>query len=301
MFNVNKHHFKLAKLGFDASTVAPSAPLEAVPTGWYVGMMTASETKPNSKKDGSFLEVEFTIAAPEQYKGRKLFDRMNLENKNAQAVEIAYATLSAICHAVGVIQVEDSAQLHNRPLQIRAVLTPAGPGADGKHYEAMNEIRGYKALETGSVNTTVTSSPVPPPVAQSNVTLPPPVVAQPPVATAPPVTAAPPTVATPAAPAAATPAAPTVPTVAAPPVIENPLEKAALDGWLPHPESAGWFYKGQEVLNTEDLTAKYSPQPSWTAAPVPTAPAVPSVTAAPQVTNPAVAEAAAATPPWMKK
>ena len=49
------------------------------------------------------------------YKGRKLFDRLNLVNANPVTVEIAQRTLSAICHATGRMQVQDSEELHLIP------------------------------------------------------------------------------------------------------------------------------------------------------------------------------------------
>lgn len=139
----------MAQLNFDASQVAPSEALEAIPAGWYTAQMTASEMKPTADGTGAYMRAEFTILGGE-YAGRKLFDRINLQNKNPVAVEIGYKTLSAICHAVGVIQVQDSQQLHGRPLQLKVSLRAAGPGADDKYYEASNEVKGYKAADAGA-------------------------------------------------------------------------------------------------------------------------------------------------------
>ena len=140
----------MAQLNFDASQVAPSEVLEAIPAGWYNAQMTASEMKPTPDGTGTYLQAEFTVLSGD-YAGRKLFDRINLQNKNPVAVEISYKTLSAICHAVGVIQVQDSQQLHGRPLQLKVSLRAAGKGADGKHYEASNEVKGYKGMDGAGV------------------------------------------------------------------------------------------------------------------------------------------------------
>jgi hypothetical protein len=136
----------MALLNFDATNVPPSAPPEVIPAGWYNAQMTGSEMKPTQDGTGQFLSCEFTIIDGD-YAGRKQFDRMNLVNKNPKAVEIAFQTLSAICHAVGVIQVADSQQLHGRPLQLKVSLRAAGLGADGKMYDASNEVKGYKAAD----------------------------------------------------------------------------------------------------------------------------------------------------------
>lgn len=131
----------MAQLGnFDASTVAPSAPMEPVPTAWYKAMITASEIKNTKSGDGRYLEIELQILEG-QYAGRKLWDRLNLWNNSAKAVEIAQRTLSAICHATGKIHVQDSVELHNLPLQVRAVYIEE-PG-----YNPKNEVKGYKPIE----------------------------------------------------------------------------------------------------------------------------------------------------------
>jgi len=140
----------MAQLNFDASQVAPSEALEAIPAGWYNAQMTASAMKPTADGTGAYLQAEFTVLSGD-YAGRKLFDRFNLQNKNPVAVEIGYKTLSAICHAVGVLQVQDSQQLHGRPLQLKVSLRAAGPGSDGKHYEASNEVKGYKGMDGAGV------------------------------------------------------------------------------------------------------------------------------------------------------
>lgn len=211
----------MAQLNFDATNVAPIQPMEPVPSGWYTAHMTASEMKPTSNGQGAYLETEYTILAPEQYKGRKLFDRMNLQNANAAAVEIAYRTLSAICHAVGVIQVADSSQLHHRPLQVRAVLRPAvtaDQSGDGKPHEASNEVKGYKAVDGAAPGAAAAPAapvaPPPPAAAPAPATAwtppPAPATASAPVAPAPAPATAPPWAAAPA-PAPATTPAPVAP------------------------------------------------------------------------------------------
>src|SRR5690242_18968399 len=48
-----------------------------------------------------------------EFAGRKLFERLNLDNPNQTAVDIAYRTLGEICRACNKPQVSDSEQLHN--------------------------------------------------------------------------------------------------------------------------------------------------------------------------------------------
>lgn len=134
----------MAQLNFDATQVAPAVGLDPVPAGWYNCIMEKSEMKPTKDGAGAYLECQYNIVDG-QYAGRKLFDRLNLRNSNPQAQEIAFKTLSAIAHAVGVLHVADSQQLHNIPLKVRAKVRPA----DGQ-YEASNDVTGYKNINEGN-------------------------------------------------------------------------------------------------------------------------------------------------------
>lgn len=188
------------QLNFDSTNVPVAAALDPIPAGWYVCAMTASEMKPTNTPGGMYLEAEYTVLDGD-YKGRKVFDRLNLQNANPVAVEIAYKQLSAICHATGVIQVANSEQLHNRPLMVKVSMRPAGQGKDGNMYEANNEVKGYKGVEVQAAAAPMAPPPVTPPAAPAAPAWAPP-------AAAAPAPAAPPAWTPPAAPAAAAPAAP---------------------------------------------------------------------------------------------
>ncbi|MEZ6146298.1 MAG: DUF669 domain-containing protein [Planctomycetaceae bacterium] len=101
--------------GFDAQTVEPNDSFDPIPNGDYLCIITTSEMKPTKAGDGAYLEIELqVIEGP--YQGRKLWDRLNLNNANETTVKIARGTLSAICRAVGVLQPADSCELHDLPL-----------------------------------------------------------------------------------------------------------------------------------------------------------------------------------------
>ena len=127
----------MAELEFDATEVDPAESFSPIPTDNYESMIVDSKMKPTKNKDGSYLELTFQVIDGE-FKNRKFWDRLNLRNPSTQAVEIARKTLSAICHAVGVLQVKDSVELHNLPL-IAAVRTEEYNGNMG------NTVSGYRA------------------------------------------------------------------------------------------------------------------------------------------------------------
>jgi len=102
------------------------------------------------------------------YKGRKLWARLNLDNPNPTAVEIARGELSAICRAVGVMQPGDSAKLHGLPLSIKVVIRTRDDG------DVTNEIKGFEKREA-AFSTTAPAPGAPPrtPAAQATKATPP--------------------------------------------------------------------------------------------------------------------------------
>ena len=135
--------------GFDANQVDPNVAYEPLPAGWYKAVITTSEEKPTKAQTGSYLQLSLeVIEGPMQ--GRKLTDRLNLNNPNATATEIAYRTLSAICHAVGIMTPRTSSDLHDKPLMVKVKVKPA----DGQ-YSASNEVAGYEAVGKTTTQETV--------------------------------------------------------------------------------------------------------------------------------------------------
>ena len=74
--------------GFDANTVEPTTEFDPVPAGKYLAVITASEMKATKAGKGSFLEIQFQIIEGE-YANRNVWARLNLDNPNATAVQIA--------------------------------------------------------------------------------------------------------------------------------------------------------------------------------------------------------------------
>ncbi|MEQ8511199.1 MAG: DUF669 domain-containing protein [Algiphilus sp.] len=146
----------MATLGntFDANNVEPSQPRDPVPPGDYLAQIAWSEFKTTKRGDGQYLELEFEVLEPEEFAGRKFWDRLNLDNPNAKAVEIAERTLSAICRAAGVMQVEDSEQLHDIPMVVK--LDIEGPDEQGR----LNQrVKGYKAAGDAPVGAAAGNAP----------------------------------------------------------------------------------------------------------------------------------------------
>lgn len=123
--------------GFDASKVQPAS-FEPLPIGTYKVVIEKSQMKPTKNGDGQYLNLQLKVIDG-QYKGRVLFDLLNLQNKNETAAAIAAGTLSAICHALNIIRPNDSSELHGKPMLVDV-------GHRKYNKELQNTIKAYKAL-----------------------------------------------------------------------------------------------------------------------------------------------------------
>jgi hypothetical protein len=139
--------------GFNAADHEDHQPMEPVPAGWYTVVIAKSEMKPTKDATGEYLQLDLQVVEGE-YSGRYIFDRLNLINNNQVAVDIAQRSLASICRAVGVLTPSDSAELHDRPFEVKVSVRP--PKGD---YDASNDVKGYRAVKgTAAEATTKTSS-----------------------------------------------------------------------------------------------------------------------------------------------
>lgn len=174
----------MANLNFNAATVAPASANIVVPAGWYNVIIEHSEVVPTAAGTGTILKLRYSIVDGE-FKGRKIFGQLNIVNPSPMAQEIAQKQLSAICHAVNVIQCNDSQQLHNIPFKVKLKITPGGikDQHTGEKYDDKNEVTGWEKSSTNvgvsggsapGATPPVTAKPItPPPVAASPVAAPP--------------------------------------------------------------------------------------------------------------------------------
>lgn len=139
--------------GFDANQVEPADDLEPIPVGKYVAVITDSEMKPTKSGTGNYLQLTFQIVEGE-FANRLLWVRLNLDNPNATAVDIARRELSSICRSVGVLVPTDSAELHNLPCVIHVRVKRRNDTG-----ELQNEIKGYSARDAKAALTAASETP----------------------------------------------------------------------------------------------------------------------------------------------
>ena len=129
----------MAHFNFDASQVAPQASNGPVPAGTYMAHITESDVQPLKSGKGIGLKLTFEIIDG-PHKGRRVWDNLNIQHENEETQRIAQSQLSALCHAVNVIKLQDTAALHLKPVTIKVVVREA----QGQ-YQASNNIKGYES------------------------------------------------------------------------------------------------------------------------------------------------------------
>ena len=140
----------MATFSFDASSIAPATSFAPVPAGNYISQIIDSSIGATKDMTGQILKLTFEIIDGE-FKGRKIWNNLNIQNKNPDTQKYAQADLSAICRATNQIKLEDTASLHNIPLKIKVSIREASGG-----YEAQNQIKGFDSASGG-----FTSQPAP--------------------------------------------------------------------------------------------------------------------------------------------
>lgn len=254
----------MVQINFNAQQVAPNVTPEPIPSGQYKVHITGSEEKPTSS-GGKQLVFEMQVLDGE-FKGRKVFDRLNIVNtgpNKQQTEDIAYGTLSAICHVTQRLQIQSTDQLHGVPFTAIVVKKPRGddPTRDTNEVRGYLDVNGQKPGFAGATQGGGTPSWAGQQQGAANPPPPPPPANNPP----------------PPPPAAFPPA-----------------------GWVAHPSAPGYFYQGDQVLSEADLRAKFAPPPAPPAPPAapPAPPPVPQNNAA----NPPPPPAAGGEepPPWLR-
>lgn len=150
----------MATLNFNAAAVPPSDSFDPILAGWYTGIIEEAELKPTSAGTGSYIALKVKVQGPTNT-GRIVFANITYSNPNEKAIEIGHRQISAICHALGVMNLTDTNMLCGRPLQFKVKIKPA----EGQ-YEARNEITGWKAVDGAAPAVAAPAAPAAPAAAK---------------------------------------------------------------------------------------------------------------------------------------
>ena len=116
----------MATIMFNAAEVQPDTH-EVLEAGVYEAVIVSSESQAMKSGNGMGFNFKFEVVSGPK-KGKTVFAWITFEHRTSpDAQRIGQGQLSAICHAVGVMQLNDTAQLHHLPLMITVAVDKKDP------------------------------------------------------------------------------------------------------------------------------------------------------------------------------
>ncbi len=135
----------MAQLNYDVNQEELEQSFDLLPVGEYTVIIEDSDLKPNKKNTGKNLNLIYQVIDG-QFKGRKIFENISIDNPKQQTVQIAKRTLNSIGVAVGIQKITDSSQLHNKPLKVIIKIK------EDKVYGDKNEVKKHLPLDGSKTN-----------------------------------------------------------------------------------------------------------------------------------------------------
>lgn len=131
----------MASFSFETAAIAPSERQEfsLLPAGWYTAQIVESDVVPTKDGTGERLKLTMDILS-EGYRGRKVWGGLNIRNASSAAERIAQEQLRDLCVAIGISRLTDTAELHNRPFEVKVKVVEDASG----RYEPRNEPTQYR-------------------------------------------------------------------------------------------------------------------------------------------------------------
>lgn len=145
--------FSFSSAGID--TTQRSTDFTPLPNGIYRLEITESKLNENTVKKSVGLKLAYDVLEPEEYKGRKIFTYINIENASAKAQEIGQIELARLSRACGLKQDPED----DEDLKLLTFTAKVGMGkpsdeknADGTpQWPAKNEVKEYYFPDEGDV------------------------------------------------------------------------------------------------------------------------------------------------------
>ena len=135
----------MAFINFDSTNIAPETKYEPIPAGTYLAHIVDSDLVASKTGNGQNLKLVFEVLDG-QFKSRKVHENLCVQHTNTDTQRIAQSKLSAICHATGLLRVQDSSELHYKPVRLNVTIQPAQNG-----FDAQNRVKGYEAANPAGV------------------------------------------------------------------------------------------------------------------------------------------------------
>ena len=122
-----------------------------LPAGWYTANISEAEIKQTKAGTGEYISVKYSITGP-THQGRGIYGNVNIKNPTPKAEEIGRQQLGEIMRAIGLARIDNTDQLIGKSLSIKLEVKLSEQYGDG------NEVKGFKALEGGSMPSPMSAS-----------------------------------------------------------------------------------------------------------------------------------------------
>jgi hypothetical protein len=128
----------MAFLGaLDLNAVDVTDEYSPLPAGAYPAVLVFSEVRDTKAGTGQYLYMEMEVIDG-QFKGRKIFDRLNINNPNKTAENIGKKQLIKLMGALGVpLDSSDSTVMHGKPFNVKLKIK------DDAQYGPSNDVAAY--------------------------------------------------------------------------------------------------------------------------------------------------------------
>lgn len=129
--------------------------IDLIKKGWYTAEIESTEIKESQRSDWKGLNIRYKILGPTDG-GRVVFSSVTIAMPSKPDVEkIGAGQIGKLRTAVGLAELQDSAQLHGKRLSIHVDVQE---GKDG--YDDQNTVKNWKAVE-GSAAPGITDDDIP--------------------------------------------------------------------------------------------------------------------------------------------
>lgn len=113
-----------------------------IPAGNYIAEINRSEVKQTKDGRGSYLSLTFKILDGD-FANRLVFQNITIVNANQTAQAIGREQMAQIAGACGIMQLNDSQELHGKPMWIKVAIEVDKTG----QYEPRNTIKRFMPLQ----------------------------------------------------------------------------------------------------------------------------------------------------------
>ena len=141
------------QFSFNATNVAPATGRpDPVPAGVYTLIIKNADVETNA--NGVQMIKLDQVIADGPFANRKVWQRITLSHPTSTDAErIGQALFSSLCHAIGVLQVQDTTQLINKVARARLKVRKDA------NYGDSNEVTAYEAVTGGATSVSAAGFP----------------------------------------------------------------------------------------------------------------------------------------------